>query len=176
MKKLAILAILGALVPVSQAASIAFSTVGLYAQSSAGFSASNNSVVYQLHPGYNDVNVFNTTVSGVDLTTATISTGTGTASYSNGSLSEVLNVNLAVTSIVKDGAARSLAGTWTYTSGVGTYNAQKGSGTWAATLNPTLGQLDLTTFTGSLQAVPEPASMAVIGIGAMALAARRRRK
>jgi len=65
-------------------------------------------------------------------------------------------------------------GIWNYQSGTGAYAGLVGSGTWSATyVFP--GTLAFTTFAGDLAPVPEPASMAVLGLGAAALLRRRRK-
>jgi hypothetical protein len=76
------------------------------------------------------------------------------------------------------GGSQSVYGTWTYTGGTGTYANLTGSGTLAVvvdTSNPSGIEDSYTTFRGNLEAVPEPASMAVLGVGALGLLRRRRK-
>ena len=72
----------------------------------------------------------------------------------------------------------SIDGTWTYTGGTGGYAGFKnGSGTLALTYlltSPTTA-MTATTFQGML-ATPEPAPLAALGIGALGLLMRRRRR
>ncbi len=100
--------------------------------------------------------------------------GTGVYSGAGGTL----NFSYSLTSLSVLGLSQSVSGTWNYTGGTGTYANQVGSGTLAATITPKLnGAVGFdtgTVFGGSLNPVPEPASMAVLGLGAAALIRRRK--
>lgn len=170
MKKLASLAALAAIVTSAHAGSVAFLTVGLYSNTATTVSAPIQSVLYQLHPGYGNVSASEIDLSGVSLATSTFTTGVGTAKFDVSSL--VLDLQLS--SLVAKNGTVSANGSWKYVSGTGTYSNQKGSGTFGLTYTPGI-NLQQSTFTGSLQAVPEPASLAVLGLGAMALVRKRRK-
>ncbi|RYG24125.1 PEP-CTERM sorting domain-containing protein [bacterium] len=77
------------------------------------------------------------------------------------------------------GGSKSWSGTWTLVSGDGNYAGYTGTGTFSATilyLNvPDLSGPQSFGLAGELQAVPEPASMAALGLGAVALLKRRRK-
>lgn len=73
---------------------------------------------------------------------------------------------------------QNIAGTWVYVSGTGAYANMVGSGVIDASVNYDVpvgnGFRSSTTTFGKLEAVPEPASMAVLGLGLAAVARRRR--
>ena len=75
------------------------------------------------------------------------------------------------------GQGTSLTGVWStgaFNTSTGTYANTTGVGTFSVTLNTTTKESG-TVFTGNLEAVPEPASMAALGLGAAALLRRRRK-
>jgi len=69
----------------------------------------------------------------------------------------------------------SASGTWNYVAGTGFYAGLVGGGTITENYDGSSG-LSLGTVVGDLRAVPEPASMAAMGLGIVGLIARRRRK
>ncbi len=71
----------------------------------------------------------------------------------------------------------SISGSWNFVSGTGSYaSVASGSGTWSASYNALAGSLAQTTFVGDLNPVPEPASMAILAVGALGMARRRRNR
>jgi hypothetical protein len=64
---------------------------------------------------------------------------------------------------------------WTYTSGTGGFAGLAGSGVLTSNFNAPLGATSLTTLSGRLEAVPEPASVAALSFGALALVRRRKK-
>jgi len=65
---------------------------------------------------------------------------------------------------------------WTYTGGTGAFANMQGSGVMASNYDAPLNQSSLSVFSGRLEAVPEPASMAVLGLGLVGVLRSRRRK
>jgi hypothetical protein len=69
----------------------------------------------------------------------------------------------------------SYAGVWSYSGGTGTYVNQTGGGTLSLTVQPNVSEVaTITGLQGSLQAVPEPAPIVALGIGAIGLIRRRK--
>ncbi len=104
--------------------------------------------------------------------------------FPNGSTGEysgaggTLDYSYVISDVTSNGAFQSVDGAWTYTGGTGTYaNLPGGGGTLAFTIDLSSGEPDETgtVFSGDLQAVPEPASMAVLGVGALGLLRRRKK-
>lgn len=182
MKKVLVAILFSAIAAVGYSTPVAYSSVGFYTNTiesgQPSFDANNTSVIFQAHPGYNNVDLLSLDVVGVSIPAASIvpGFGFGTGEFKNIAATEKLDVNLITDSISPNGASRSISGRWTYASGVGSYAGQAGNGTWAATFQPALDQLVLTSFSGDLHPTPEPASMAILGMGAVGFLARRRRK
>lgn len=103
----------------------------------------------------------------LDTETSTLPlTGTGTYTGAGGTLT----FTYALTEPSLLGDAQSASGTWTAT------GSNMGSGTLSITLlSATSGFETGTLFAGSYQAVPEPASLAALGVGALGLLRRRKR-
>ncbi|RYG26563.1 PEP-CTERM sorting domain-containing protein [bacterium] len=99
--------------------------------------------------------------------------GTGTYTGAGGSLS----FDYEWTTATLLGGTQSLVGTWAMTGGTGTYAGLTGEGTLTTNHDLTNGypSPSFTTFRGQLEAVPEPASMAALGLGAAAILKRRKR-
>lgn len=123
-----------------------------------------------------------------DLGLSTLQTGSLTATLNGADLSsgfqgtaafldpsDSLDVSFATTSGSLSGSTFSDSGTWTYTGGTGTYANLSGEGTFAGTFNPALNDYSITTFAGTLQAVPAPSAYAFLALGVLGLAARKRR-
>jgi hypothetical protein len=102
----------------------------------------------------------------------------GSGVYTNG-VGNTLDFDLTYSalSFQKVGQSESFDGTWVYTGGTGAYAAKTGGGTLAlnAFVTSPVTASTITSFSGTLAAVPEPASYAVLGIGALGLLVRRRK-
>ncbi len=66
-------------------------------------------------------------------------------------------------------------GIWNTTGGAGVFAGLVGSGVISANFHPNLHTSSLTEFSGTLAAVPEPASYAVFGLGLVGLVRRKRK-
>ncbi len=100
---------------------------------------------------------------------------TGTATYMNADDSQELVYNFIITGTAFNGPFEAAAGTWSYASGKGDYaNFASGSGTNTINID-TLDQTSLFTTKGELLPVPEPASIAAIGIGVLGLIRLRKK-
>jgi len=98
----------------------------------------------------------------------------GSGSFSNGTGDSLL-FNQMLDSVSFSPTSVSGSGTWVYTGGTGAYAGLAGLGTFAFTINTTT-NASYSTFSGLLDAVPEPGSMALLGLGVAAVAGRRLRK
>lgn len=67
------------------------------------------------------------------------------------------------------------SGTWSYVSGTGVYAGYAGGGSYSINYNALDDEFASTTVVGELQAVPEPASMVALSMGALALLRRRKK-
>ena len=98
----------------------------------------------------------------------------GMATLSNGS-GDSIDLDLTLQAVTDSVSTVSGVGNWAYVSGTGAYANLAGSGTFAYSIDvPSAGSFS--SFVGKLNAVPEPASLALIGMGVTALAVRRARK
>lgn len=148
----------------AQAFTLTLISVGTYVP---GYSTAEN-VVFQITPAS---------------LTALASTGTvinpgptqslnGTAVYTGGP--DSLTLSYSTTPVVFTGSTASYSGSWNYVTGTGAYAGLTGSGTMTVQFTTT--GLATHTVSGDIEsAVPEPASMAVLGLGAAALLRRRRK-
>ena len=166
MFKLAAVALVSSSVALSQAVVFSVVSVGQYTNTSGGYTTAEN-VVAQTTPSALNTLAFTGTYVG--------SGANGTLAYT-GSGGTVTLTFTAPGPFQVAGNTSSLNGTWTYTSGTGAYAGYVGgSGTFAAVYNST-GTYASTTVTGDLEPVPEPATMAVLGLGVVALGRRLRRR
>ncbi len=127
-----------------------------------------------------------TTAETVILQTSTVSTPaltqfhftgdevllTGSAGYTNGV--DSFQFDLTIAGFVLGPNTSSTSGNWTYTGGTGAFANLQGSGTWSASYDANTKVSSYTTVVGELTPVPEPASLACLGLG-VAFVLRRRR-
>ena len=99
---------------------------------------------------------------------------TTTAVYSSGS--GTLTIDLAYVQTVVGGIGVSTdSGLWTILSGTGSYTNLVGGGSYSINYNANDDNFSQTTLVGDVQAVPEPASIAALSVGALALLRRRKK-
>lgn len=104
----------------------------------------------------------------------------GYLAYADGLNDNALNVHLTVGSDVEANGLRTIDGTWEYLSGLGDYSdyaPADSTGRWSFVWNRTddTTQIALTGGLNNRQAVPEPAPLGVLALGAVALMRRKRR-
>lgn len=85
-----------------------------------------------------------------------------------------LAYNLTIDSASTNQGMVSGSGTWDYTGGTGAYAGLAGGGTFGFSIQTTT-DASYSTWVGQLNAVPEPTSMGLLGLGALALVRRRRK-
>lgn len=156
---------MGAAVP-SFAFTIDIISVGGYSNPGLTYTTSEN-VIFQNTPG-----VLSTlAVSGTINSPGPTQFLNATATYvgSGGSLV----VNYSTSPVQFSGGSASYDGTWTYVSGTGAYAGLSGTG--AINFLVSSSGFANHSLSGSLEAVPEPASIAALGLGAVALLRRRKR-
>lgn len=66
------------------------------------------------------------------------------------------------------------SGTWSYKSGTGSFANLSGGGSYSINYNGLADNYSSTSIVGNVEAVPEPASIAALGVGAIALMRRRK--
>ena len=98
----------------------------------------------------------------------------GVATYKNGT--DELKLSFSGGPFSFSSFTSSISGTWSFLSSTGAYSViTGGTGTWSASYSR-VSTFSQTTFVGDFEAVPEPASIAVVATGLVGLATRRRRK
>jgi len=104
-------------------------------------------------------------------------TGTGSGIYTNGV--DSLSFDFAFSPVPSlNVPSQSVSGNanWVLTGATGAFSTfTLGSGTLSATYSPKIRKTALTSFSGQIQSVPEPASMAAVGIGLAGLLRRRKK-
>ncbi len=103
--------------------------------------------------------------------------GIGSGSYSNGVDSLSFNFMFSpVPSLNVPSGSVSGNANWVLTGATGAFsNYTIGSGTLSATYSPKIRRTALTSFSGQIQSVPEPTSLAAIGIGIAGIMRRRKK-
>lgn len=158
-------------------------TLDLNLQSNGSYTQSGSTVSVVEHVTLQDI------VNDLDYSTVTMpsltgltysfnaSTGLGSGLFTNGT--DSLSFNFAFQPVPSlDPASQSVSGsaTWTLTNATGAFAPYTlGSGTLSATYSPKIRKTSLTNFSGQIQSVPEPASMAAVGIGVAGLLRRRKK-
>lgn len=131
----------------------------------------NENVIYENAPG----NLATLAVNGLVNNPGATQFLTGTAVWSGGP--DSLTVAFASAPVQSgSGFTASYAGTWTYTSGTGQYAGLTGGGSWAVVFNSASNLYSNHSFSGELNAVPEPASMTLFAIAGGAAVLRRIRR
>lgn len=153
----------------ANAVSFYVASQGTYNNSFGTYYTTSERVIAELDPFANPTTLaFNATYGGVGISN-------GTAVYDDGA-GNTLTLGFAGGPFTVGTFTSSVAGSWSFVSGTGAYSSiGSGSGTWSASYHASLNSLSQTTFVGDFEAVPEPASMAALGLGAAALLRRRRK-
>ena len=152
----------------SQAFQINIVSVGTFIPG-INYSAAEN-IVFQNTPA----NLTSLAVSGVVINPGPAQFLTGSAAYTGAGQS--LNINFISTPVsTGSGGTAAYAGTWNYVSGTGVYANLVGSGSWTVVFNANTNNYSNHSFSGELTAVPEPSTMAVLGVAGLGLITRRRR-
>jgi hypothetical protein len=152
----------------AHAITVQFFSLGTYEYTGAPAVTATETVLFENAPGAVTTaqmlfDIFADTNGGVYLE--------GIAIFSDGA-ADSLTVNFITTGNSYGPGSGSYAGTWEYVSGTGVFENMTGGGTMTAIYDSNM--VSTHTFVGDLQAVPEPATMAVLGLGAAALVRRRR--
>lgn len=98
----------------------------------------------------------------------------GAGTFTN-ALGDSVTYTMVLDSVTNTASTVSGSGSWLYTGGTGAYAGLAGDGTFAFTINTTTNS-SYSSFSGNLDAVPEPVSMGVLSLGAVALLRRRSKK
>lgn len=115
------------------------------------------------------------TLTDVDYFVTNIAPPTSGQAVIFNSLGDEIDLGITLQWITTSGSTTSGAGNWTYIGGTGAYAGLAGDGTFAFSVDePSL--TSFSSFVGTLESVPEPASIAILGMGAAALIGRRFKK
>jgi hypothetical protein len=96
-----------------------------------------------------------------------------TATYSSANGDLVLDLVYDHTVVAGIGVSTD-SGTWSYKSGTGAFQNLTGSGSYSINYNGLADNYASTSIVGNVDAVPEPTSIAALGIGALAFLRRRK--
>jgi hypothetical protein len=96
-----------------------------------------------------------------------------TATYSSANGDLVLDFVYDTTVVGGIGVSTD-SGTWSYVSGTGAFAGMMGMGSYSINYNALANNYASTSIVGDIDAVPEPASMAALGVGAIAFMRRRK--
>lgn len=167
MFKVVIVALCAAAVAAAHAVVFNVVSVGTWLITDSGYTTSEG-VVFQNTPS---------AVTHMDWTATYVGSGAqGTILYSGAGGTVTLSFTSGPFSGSGDGSATALSGVWNYVSGTGDYaNYVGGTGTFGSTYNIN-DNYSSTTLSGHLDPVPEPASLAALGVGALVLIRRRRNR
>lgn len=98
-----------------------------------------------------------------------------TATYSSANGNLVLDFSYENTVVGGIGVSTD-SGTWSYKSGTGAFQNFSGSGSYSINYNGLSNNYASTSIVGNVEAVPEPASITALSVGALALLGRRKNR
>lgn len=164
-----------AITGIAGANTISLASYGFYSASAVGFTSAEN-VDYFSAPGALSLGALTSLSENATFNNASgITSGYSSVQSYMGSGSDSVVLDLMTTSVNMNNGVYSASGNWTYANGTGSYAGLVGSGTFAASFNPAINDLKLSSLVGNLQAAPEPTSVAALAVGVIGLIARRRK-